>query len=131
MKDLPKNPLDLVLSFIPEDPERVLKELLPEIAFAEVARVASPTIAQLKAVREFTPYTEVGLSEIKRLLTEGSVRFGPQHQAMLKSVYLPKLEGVGLQARILPATHEELKKAKLVDDETPKYFRAPPPDTKK
>lgn len=126
MPDLPKDPLDLILSFIPDDPERALQQLLPEIAFAEVMPVASPTAVQLKAIHEFEPYTQTGLSEIKRQLIDGQVRFGPQHQAMLKSFYLPKLADAGLQARIRPATHEELKAAKLVGDQVPKYFRDPP-----
>lgn len=117
--------MDLVLSFIPDDPERALKELLPEMAFAEVAPVANPNAAQLKAVHELEPYNELGLSEIKRQLMEGRVRFGLQHQAMLKAFYLPKLEGAGLQASIRRATQEELKAAKLVEDSVPKYFQDP------
>ena len=126
MTDLPKDPLDLVLSFIPDDPKRALKELLPEIAFAEVMPVASPTAAQLKTVHEFEPYTQSGLSKIKRQLIDGQVRFGPQHQAMLKSFYLPKLEGAGMQARIRPATQEELNAAKLADNKVSPYFQDPP-----
>jgi hypothetical protein len=131
MNDLPKDPMDLVLSFIPDDPERALKELLPEIAFAEVMPVASPTAAQLKAIHEFEPYTQAGLSEIKRQLIDGQVRFGPQHQTMLKSFYLPKLERAGMQVRIRPATHEELKAAKLVDEKISPYFQDPPPSPPK
>jgi hypothetical protein len=124
MKELPKDPLDLVLSLIPDDPAKALEKILPEMCVAEILKVDHPTAAQLQKLRGLEPYTQVGLAELKRMLATGAIRFGPQHRAILSDFIVPPLVSVGLEATIRQATREELKAARLVDDAEPKYFQS-------
>jgi hypothetical protein len=130
MEDLPKDPLEFVLRFIPDDPARALEKILPEMCIAEVSKVDRPSAAQLQKLRGLEPYTELGLADLKTRLAAGMIRFGPQHRAILSELIVPQLVGVGLEATVRQATRQELKGAKLLVDEEPEYFRetdSPPP----
>lgn len=125
MKDLPKDALDFIMSLIPSDPEKALARALPKLRYVE-ARSLQPTVEQIKLLRTLEPYTAASIAEIRQKLMAGAIRLGPFHRSFGSGRMKRQLESVGLAVVVRPLTHEELKEAKLADDELPAYFREPP-----
>jgi hypothetical protein len=123
MKNLPKNPLDFIISLIPTNPEKVLAALLPKLRYIELHPVAAPTVAQIKYIRTLEPYSSTSISEIKRHLQGGTIKLGPFHRGFGGGTMKRSLEKIGLQVNLRGLTDSEAKKHGLANDDLPEYFK--------
>jgi hypothetical protein len=125
MNDRARKTFERIAPLIPDNPEKALQKLLPRFYMAEVAPVAAPSAAQFRVIRGLDPYTNTGLSEIRRLLIAGRVRFGPQHRAVLRMLHVRLLKAGGLVVTLRPATPAELEAEGLLSTTEPEYFQNP------
>src|SRR5688500_10706140 len=68
--------LSALLTGDPE-PKTLLDEIVPTLRWLCIAPVPAPTIAQLRALQAWDPYTGKNLLEVRRALVAGAARLGP------------------------------------------------------
>ena len=85
-----------------------LEQLATMFRMISVRRVGSPTQAHVRVLRKFEPFRTHNLVEIRKALSEGSVRLGPLAEHAAADAVTRLLAPAGLQCRLVPVAPDEL-----------------------
>ena len=116
--------LNLIESVAPRaltDPDEALSNLVEELGWIEIEKNEDLSIPQIKALQDFEAFDGLNFIQIKKKLSESSVREGPTTEVIAIDSLIPLLNEVGLSATFIWLSDDE-KEAQL-DDDLPDYFK--------